>query len=217
MELPQFDLSTIRTNSNVLITGLRQSGKTVLIHDIVYNLREKFQFGVLMGSPGEHTYLPGCCSFKDLDTRIVDGIMERQMTDKPKHVLCVFDGLLKQFPTPAVREMLLNGMHRNIFSVHSNQYMEPMPGMVRWSFDYVFVTRQTLEESIEKIWKYFASYTMFPDLENFRKVLEEYTEGNRVLVLEPTKMKAYWYEPQLHPPFRVFENDLLWALEKKTN
>ena len=159
----------------------------------------------------------------DYITTQIAGEFDRDLTTEAPFAglrileLCVFDGLLKQFSTPAVREMLLNGMHRNIFSVHSNQYMEPMPGMVRWSFDYVFVTRQTLEESIEKIWKYFASYTMFPDLENFRKVLEKYTEGHRVLVLEPTKMKAYWYDPQLHPPFRVFENDLLWALEKKTN
>lgn len=216
MELPQFDLSTIRTNSNVLITGLRKSGKTVLIHDIVYNLRDKFQFGVQLGSPGEHTYLPGCCSFKDLDTRIVDGIMERQITEA-KNVICVFDGLYNHFSDPAVFQMIMNGRHRNIFSVHTNECMERMSVGVRGQFDYVFVTRQTWEESIEKIWKYFVPYTMFPDIEIFRKVLEEYTEGNRVLVLEPTKMKASWYEPRLHPPFRVFENDLLWALEKKTN
>jgi GTPase SAR1 family protein len=218
MELPQFDPSSMKTNSTVLIVGARKSGKTVLIRDLVYNLRDKIQFGVQMGSPGEHKYLPECCSFEDMDMKIVDGIMKQQQKDKTQNVLCVLDGCANEFSDPAVREMLMNGRHRNIFNINSTRYIDNkhVPPGLRGCMDYVFVTRSFLRELTENIWKYFS--TEFHDIETFGKVLEEYTKGNRVLVLDNSRRATSisWYEPQLHDSFRAFENNVLWALDKKT-
>jgi len=210
MELQPFDPASIKNNSTVLIDGVRGTGKTELVHDIVYNLRDRFRFGVQMGSKGEHGYVPEFCSFDSVNPRILEKIMKYQKKHN-ENILCVLDGFTYEDVKPNVN-FLMNGRHRNVSSILTNQGGISLPPLMRGQIDYLFVTGDHREK--EKLWKhYFAG--MFPEFEDFTKVFDECTnEDYKWLVLDLSNRtsRIYSYKAEPKRSFRMGGDDIMWAL-----
>ena len=235
VDIRTFDRAYMRSNATMLMLGTRGTGKSTLINDIMYHNRDKFHFGVGMSPTDDTTralgsILPHSCVFDEFNEEGVRRMLEYQKRAGKlartgdaanfKNMFCILDDCAydsKTLRSKTMREVFMNGRHRNIFMVNAIQYMMDVPSFLRGQIDYVFATRDNIIDQREKLWKYF--FGMFPDYRNFSRVLDACTTGYDVIVMDTTVRSnkiedmVYWYSanPDL-PPFRLCA-DVFWDLD----
>jgi energy-coupling factor transporter ATP-binding protein EcfA2 len=231
IKIRKFDPSTIKKDAVVLLIGKRGSGKSTLMKDIMYHMRDKLDFGVAM-SPTEETteslgtYVPRSCIYNSYSSAALDVMLElqRQQVRKGRfknvYVLmddCMYDN--KVMKGVNMRQLFMNGRHRKIFYMNCVQYMMDMPAALRSQVDYVFALKENIISSREKLWKFF--FGMFQDFNDFNKVMNECTQNFECIVLDNTTRSndpsdsIYWYRasPTI-PPFQLGQR-VFWSLDRK--
>jgi energy-coupling factor transporter ATP-binding protein EcfA2 len=231
LKIRKFDASTIKPDAVVLLIGKRGSGKSTLMKDIMYHMRDNLDFGLAM-SPTEETtdslgsYIPRSCIYNTFSSPALDVMLElqRKMIRKGRFKKCylLLDDCLfdkKVMTGTNMRELFMNGRHRKIFFMNAVQYMMDMPAALRSQVDYVFALKENIISSREKLWKFF--FGMFQDFKDFSKVMNSCTQGYECIVLDNTKRSnevsdcIYWYaaNPNI-PDFRMGQ-DIFWNLDTR--
>jgi energy-coupling factor transporter ATP-binding protein EcfA2 len=234
LNIRAFDPSTMKPDATVLLIGKRGTGKSTLINDIMYHMRDKFQFGIAM-SPTEgstealSTIIPRTCIFNDFCENAIGRMLKyqkksvKQASEKKYRNMfiimddCAYDS--KTLKGKNIREVFMNGRHRKIFIINAVQYMMDIPSFLRGQIDYVFATRDNIIDQREKLWKYF--FGMFSDYRDFSAVMDNCTANHNVIVLNNTVRSndpqecVYWYcaNPDL-PSFKLCD-DVYWQLDAK--
>ncbi len=233
MSIPAFDPSTMKPDATVMMIGRRGSGKSTLISDVMYNMRDQFSFGLAM-SPTEDSsaslgeFLPRACIYNEFSDSAIGQMLryQRANVDVKNHRFrnmflimddCGFDN--KSLKSKNMREVFMNGRHRKMFIVYAVQYLMDIPSALRGQIDYVFVTHDNMISNREKLWKYF--FGMFNDYKDFSKVMDTCTDGRNCIVLNTTVRSnrpedcVSWYcaSPDL-PRFRTCD-DIFWRLDAR--
>ena len=83
LNIRPFNPTTIKADATVLLLGKRGTGKSTLLNDIMYNVRDKFQFGIAMSPTEESTammasILPRSCIFNDFAEDAVGRLLQYQ-------------------------------------------------------------------------------------------------------------------------------------------
>jgi energy-coupling factor transporter ATP-binding protein EcfA2 len=229
IKIKKFDATTIKKDAVVLLIGKRGSGKTTLMKDIMFNMKDKLDFGIAM-SPTEETtaslgsFLPPSCIYNTFSSTALDTMLEHQRVQIKKghnrNVFLLLDDCMydkKVMAGTNTRELFMNGRHRKIFFMNSVQYMMDMPAALRSQVDYVFALKENIISSREKLWKYF--FGMFQDFRDFNKVMNSCTQGYECIVVDNTVRSndlsdcIYWYQANVSlPPFRMGA-DVFWRLD----
>lgn len=230
IKIRKFNPATMKKDAVVLAIGKRNTGKTTLMKDIMYHMREKLDFGIAM-SPTEDTteafssFVPPSCIYNMFSNTVLGVMLElqRQQVKKGRYknmyVLlddCMYDK--KVMAGVNVRELFMNGRHRKIFFMNSVQYMMDMPAALRSQVDYVFALKENIISSREKLWKFF--FGMFEDFRDFNKVMNSCTQNYECIVLDNTSRSndlsdsIFWYkaDPTL-PRFRLGQQ-VFWDLDR---
>jgi energy-coupling factor transporter ATP-binding protein EcfA2 len=167
LSIRKFDPSTIALNSVILMIGRRGSGKSTLIKDIMFHLRNKLDFGVAM-SPTEESneafssYVPRSCIYADYSPSAIDTLIKQQRQQvkrgRFRHVYllmddCAFDK--KTLTSTNMRQLMYNGRHSKITFCYSVQYLVDFPASFRSQVDYVFCLKDNVLSSKEKLHKFF--------------------------------------------------------------
>ena len=232
LNIRRFDPTQMRTNTTAMDIGKRGNGKSTIVKDIMYNLRDKFHFGIHI-SPTEDSngqmqgVMPRACIYTSFDDSIVTRSLNFQKKvsrggGQQRNIFistddCMFDP--KTLKGKGVREGFMNGRHRNIFLINAVQYMMDIPSGLRGQIDYVFATRDNIISQRDKLWRYF--FGMFADFRDFSAVMDQCTEGFNCIVIDNTirtnnpEECIFWYNanPDL-PSFRLCDS-VYWNLDKK--
>ena len=228
LNIRPFNPTTIKADATVLLLGKRGTGKSTLLNDIMYNVRDKFQFGIAMSPTEESTammasILPRSCIFNDFAEDAVGRLLQYQKRNDKKggrNMFIIMDDCAYDTRTlkgKNIREVFMNGRHRKIFIINAVQYMMDVPSFLRGQIDYVFAMRDNIIDQREKLWKFF--FGMFNEYKNFAAVMDQCTEGHNCLVLDNTTRSnnvedcIFWYcaNPQL-PSYRLCD-DVFWQLD----
>jgi hypothetical protein len=206
----KFDPTTIAPERVVVIIGKRNTGKSVLIKDLM-NFKKSIPAGVVCSGTEEgngyfKSWVPDIFIYNDFDKSAVERLIERQRRmckkyGKAQNAFVILDDCMydkKFLREKCIRSLFMNGRHWSIFLLMSAQYMMDLPPDLRTNIDYVFVLRENIMQNRERLWK--AFFGIFPTFDMFCSVLNECTENFECLVLDNTSKSnriedvVFWYK-----------------------
>lgn len=220
MTLPRYHPELMNPDSTILFVGPRRTGKSTLVMDILFHIREKIYAAVCQTPTAETAeelgkVIPWSCIHDDFDSGKLQSAVnamkqlvktERQIAPKmgrepEKRILLVLlDDCMadqKNMKQKVIQDIFYNGRHYDLLFINVQQYIMDMPSKLRTNIDIIVSTYDQAPDSQERLWKYFFK-TAFPRYEQFKKVYEATTADFRAIILDRTKRKVYWYKAQ-HP------------------
>lgn len=219
VNIRKFDPSKMRPNAIVLLIGKRGTGKSTLLKDLMFHMRQKFEFGIAMSPTEEATsdlssYIPSSWIYSNFSNDKVELLLEEQRRagrkGRHRHVFLLLDDCMydkKILKGTNIRNLFMNGRHRKIFFISCQQYIMDMPPELRGQVDYVFALREPIISNKEKLWKFF--FGMFGKLQDFTAVMDRCTQNFDCLVFDATSKSTavedcvFWYRADLHDPFVI--------------
>lgn len=233
LQIRKFPINNMKHDATILILGPRRTGKSVLLKYILYELnkKKKFHAGWMMGGsldarndikdliPESFNLEFTVAEFKrriDQITRLEEAIKQQDLAILTGYDDCTYDKTFLK--CKETRNIAMNGRHYNITDIKCMQYAMDMPPDVRSQMDYVFVTKQSRRDVIEKIYKYF--FGVFSKREEFEQVLAACTNDYEVLVLDNTSTSnkvedcVFYFKADINiPKFKLFAVEY-WILDR---
>lgn len=147
----------------------------------------------------------------------------RERYVKNPTIIAVLEDMLsdkKIFNKPIIRDLAMNGRHRNIFAVITCQYVKDLPIPIRQNIDYWFIFKEDNDDVRHEIYDMFCK-THIKTYKLFKELMDIATSDHRVLFIDvretslDPKKKFKWYRAELNlPRFRV-GCDKYWRFAKK--
>ena len=233
-QINKFDPTSIESTSIVLLIGPRGTGKSVLQNDLMYHLRDRFSFGVAM-TPTKDTMdawkgkIPRSCIYEKYRQSVVEellAIQDRGENDNRKlHNLflllddCMFEK--KLLASDCMRELFMNGRHKNVFFMNTVQYMMDTPPQIRGCIDYVFVLKDSILTNRKRLYEYF--FGIFPSLADFNRTMTTCTADYQCMVFckkgrtppgasEKLEHSIFWYKGSKEIPHFRMCRPVFWYL-----
>eukprot|EP00965_Chrysotila_dentata_P200632 6180082-Pleurochrysis_carterae.AAC.4 len=216
----------------ILFVGKRNTGKSVLMNDIMYHLSKKVDFGIAM-TPTEETaqafraHMPDQCIYSGFDSAKVDAMLRIQRELCKQHKArslfialddCMYDK--KVLKGLSMRDLFMNGRHLHITLLNAMQYVMDMGPDLRTQVDYVFALRENIIANKHKLWKFF--FGMFETYAEFNRVMEKCTENYSCLVLDNTSRSndisdcVFWYRADIDIPDFKMGSDVYWRMATRS-
>jgi hypothetical protein len=203
-----------------LLIGRRGSGKSVLMEDLMYNLRSRFDFGIGMATTKTsidmmESHLPKTLVYKGFSTEQFEKMVLLFKTisnhNKQRNGVILLDDCNADksvFKSNSMRDAFMNGRHFRINIIWAMQYCMDIGPDLRTQVDYVFVLKENFKKNKEKLYNNF--FGMFDKFDDFSKVLDKCTENHECLVLDntvpdpnPQKCLFYYKAQKDPPPFKI--------------
>jgi hypothetical protein len=195
--LRSFDPTASKGHRIFLLLGGRGTGKTTLLFDLLYHMRERFDFVLAMTSTKE-TYdalseiMPRrMIHGKGYDFGVSDAYMEtcKAMVRRgtPRSSCLILDDVVYDktvLKSQNIRELAFNGRHQKSCVIITCQYLMNLPCDIRGNIDYVFTCRESVNSNRKKLYEFF--FGGFPTFFDFCKVLTACTKDYGVLVMDRT-------------------------------
>jgi hypothetical protein len=245
-QLRKFDINMIkercdidsRKSPMIVIIGKKDTGKSFLVRDILFNTQSCFPVGtVISGTEVANEFFQHMVPSKFIHDKyspdIVMNVIKRQMNVKQKRnqdknarggssnidpraflILddCLYDATwIKEEST---RYVFMNGRHVDLATMITMQYPLGITPNLRTNVDFVFILRENILGNRRRIYENYAG--MFPTFEMFCSFMDQCTENFECLVIcnnvssNKLEDQVFWYKASDHPPFRLCDQSL-WA------
>ena len=204
-----------------LIIGSRNTGKSVLLKDLLYRTQKKTDFIMAMTStissantfksfmPPELVYTDGynfeiADEFLKVSSELAARGKVRNMT------LCLDDVMFdpKVMKSKTQNNLHLNGRHYNTSIFNTTQYTMLVPANIRSNVDYVFALKDTTRSNRKRLYEHF--FGVFSSFSEFEKVFNKCTDNFGALVLDRTVSSSKMFDLISHyracysvPQFRI--------------
>jgi len=222
IQLKKFDMNKITSDKVVVLIGKRNTGKSIIVRDILYKHKTIPVGQVISGTETANQFytkiVPKIFIHEEYNPSIIGNILKRQklMLDQgmnnsidPRVFLilddCLFDNTWTK--TPDIRSIFMNGRHFKILFILTMQYALGIPPNLRTNIDYVFILRENLVNNRKRIYENYAG--MFPNFETFCQVMDQCTENYECLVIHNNAKsnkiedQVFWYKAETHPAFKI--------------
>ena len=245
LDLKKFDMKQIsfRPDENkgpvVVLIGRRDTGKSFLVRDLLYNHQDIPIGTVISGTEAGNgffaAHVPKLFIHDEYNTAIIENILKRQKAvlkqvnkeievykrtsiDPRAFVIlddCLYDN--KWTKDKMMRLLFMNGRHWKIMLIITMQYPLGIPPNLRTNIDYVFILREPYIANRKRIWENYAG--MFPTYESFSQVMDQCTENFECLVInnnaKSNKLndQVFWYKAQNHGDFKLGSKEF-WDISK---
>lgn len=245
LDLKKFDMNYIsfRPDENkgpvVVLIGRRDTGKSFLVRDLLYNHQDIPIGTVISGTEAGNgffaAHVPKLFIHDEYNTAIIENILKRQKTvlkqvnkemevykrsniDPRAFVIlddCLYDN--KWTKDKLMRLLFMNGRHWKIMLIITMQYPLGIPPNLRTNIDYVFILREPYIANRKRIWENYAG--MFPTFESFSQVMDQCTENFECLVInnnaKSNKLsdQVFWYKAQNRGDFKLGSKEF-WEISK---
>ena len=235
LELKKFDMSQITGDKVVVLIGKRDTGKSFLCRDILYNHKDVPVGQVISGTEGANQFyskmVPKLFIHDEFKTNIIENMLKRQklMIEKinrgdtsvdPRAFLilddCLYDNTWAK--DKWMRSVFMNGRHYKLLFLLTMQYALGIPPNLRTNIDYVFILRENYVSNRKRLYEHYAG--MFPSFEMFCQVMDQCTENYECLVInnnaKSNKLsdQVFWYKAEAKPEFQI-GGESYWKYSKE--
>ena len=225
IHVDKFDPNKAKRHSVWLVIGCRNSGKSVLLHDLLYKTRSRYDVGLAMTATSPtaeklKTIFPPCLVFEngydfDKAAKFVESAKHLKQQNKERNFLLLLDDCacdLKIMKSDVMREIHMNGRHSNVTLFSSTQYMLSCPPIIRSNIDYVMAMWDNNVQNRKRLYEHF--YGVFSSFAEFETVFRAVTSDYGCLVLDNTDKRGdveksiFWYRActKLPKKFQVMKN-----------
>ncbi len=232
LSLKKFDMSMIKDDSVVVFIGKRNTGKSYLIKDLLYNHRSMPVGTVISGTEGANSFysamVPPIFIHNEYKPEVIANFMKRQKkmvnllaqdrrrgiskedskVDPRAFIIlddCMYD---KSWVNDVnVRNLFMNGRHYHALFIIALQYAIGIPPVLRTNIDFVFILRENIVKNRMRLYENYAG--MFPTFDVFSKVMDACTENFECLVIHngaksnKIQDQVFWYKAESHDDFRI--------------
>ena len=231
LKVKRFDPSTLKPHRIIIIVGKRGTGKSVMQRDLMYHLRNVWDFGVAM-TPTEESvqtfaqHMPENWIYNSFSGTKLDQILNLQhelcKEKKQRSLFVILDDCMydkKILKGTGIRDLFMNGRHLNLTLCNAVQYVMDMGPDLRTQVDYVFALRENIISNKSKLWKYF--FGMFDRYEDFARVMDKCTENHSAIVMDNTTGSCnveeciFWYKASYDLPEFKIGKPVFWNLSKQ--
>ena len=228
-----------RKSPMIVIIGKKDTGKSFLVRDILYNCKDCFPVGTVISATEvaneffQHM-VPSKFIHDKYEPGIVENVLKRQMNVKqtrngdkkarggnsnidPRAFLilddCLYDAK-SWINEDSTRYVFMNGRHVDLSTMITMQYPLGITPNLRTNVDFVFILRENILGNRRRIYENYAG--MFPTFEMFCTFMDQCTENYECLVIcnnvasNKLEDQVFWYKAADHPPFRLCDQSL-WA------
>lgn len=160
-----------------IICASQGSGKSHLIHYLMYKLRKDFAYGLVFtntffdNNPFE--YIPLKYIHPEYDEKVLEGLMDLQaeLVDKgvEKEAFVIFDDCIDdkdEFTSPVLKRLTTQLRHYHITVIFSTQYCNALPPRMRTNAMGVFIFKTDTEISLRALYESYGQ--TFGAFSNFR-------------------------------------------------
>ena len=245
-QLRKFDIGMIQERCSIdsrkspmmVVIGKKDTGKSFLVRDILYNTQKDFPVGtVISGTEVANEFFQHMVPSKFIHDKyspdIVMNVIKRQMNIKQKRNLaktagggsssidpraflilddCLYDA--SWIKEESTRYVFMNGRHIDMMTIITMQYPLGITPNLRTNVDFVFILRENILGNRRRIYENYAG--MFPTFEMFCSFMDQCTENFECLVIcnnvssNKLEDQVFWYKAAEHPPFKMCDQSL-WA------
>jgi hypothetical protein len=202
---------------------VRNTGKSTLMKDIMFNHRNEFPIGLVMSETNKDSgdfkgLVPELFTHDAYNQEAIDNLVIRQKRMVRKNgerhpdnfafiILddCTDDTSWVNHTT--TKGIFKNGRHWDLFFVLAMQYCLDIPPSLRTSLDYVFILREPNFRNRKQLWENYAS--IFPTFNMFCDALDDLTQDYHCMVIKNRVLSnkiedvVFWYKAARHKPFKV--------------
>lgn len=226
-------------NKVIVVIGPRETGKSFLMRDILYQIREipvgKVISGTEEAKPFYKFFIPDMFIDSKWSDEKAESVLERGMEITEKNqarkkagkrkldnrTFFVMDDCMgrekkKWANSPVVDEIFKNGRHYGLTVIIASQNALGIPSDLRDQVDYTFVTGVRGGTKFrDNLYEHYAKG--FADKKEFGKVLDACTQNYNVLVIKNCdttnefENSVFWYNAKEHPGFRMCDSRV-WEL-----
>jgi hypothetical protein len=242
LPLKKFDITQIKPTSVVVMIGMRNTGKSILVRDLMYHHQDLPMGICISGSEGANEFYRSMCPsvfiHEEYTPEILEKFVKRQkmITKKcnkekrmfgatkidPRAFIVMDDCLYDRgwHNDKNIRACFLNGRHFNAFFVFTSQYALACPPILRNNIDYVFILREPRVLARRKLHENYVGF--IPTYSVFQQVMDQCTENYECLVVDNTTKsnkitdQIFWYKAGIHPEFRLCDRQF-WHLNQDTD
>jgi hypothetical protein len=211
VRIRKFDPADVKKHRIILAVGRRGSGKSSLLMDLLYNLRERYDYCTAMCPTMESAgLLRRCMPESSVYNRfsqsklelLVQTARELAAAGKEKSFLLVLDDVLYDKSicrSQAFRFLFLNGRHIKVTLFITAQYVVDMPPDLRSNVDYVFSMKETMIGNRIKLYKNFFGGVV-GSFEDFCVLMDRTTQNYECICLDNTSSTSsihecvFWYK-----------------------
>ncbi len=231
VRIKKLDVEALKPHRISLLLGRRGSGKSVLLRDLLANMKDRFDFAMAMCPTMESStllkrHLPECFVFDRYLQSKVDALVKLASACAAQHkersFLLILDDVMYDKAicrTQSFRYLFYNGRHARVTVILLLQYLVDMPPDMRSQVDYVYTMKENTIQNRMKLYKMF--FGVFATFEDFVAVLDRCTQNFETLMLDNTLQTngpaecVFWYRAKLdNGPFRL-GRPLFYALEAR--
>lgn len=229
LKISKFDISSIPSNSIVVLISRRNGGKTTCLKDIMYYQKD-IPIGIVI-NPTESSneaygsMVPSLFIHEEFSGKLLSNLLDRQKVIikrqkrdvraygksniDPRSFLilddCMYDGIWKK--DKGMRFVFMNGRHQQLLCVITLQYVMGIPPDLRCNVDFTFIFNENNIKNRKKLYENYAS--IIPTFEMFCSILDSVTENYGCLVIKNMERSRkledciFWYEAETHPDFNI--------------
>jgi hypothetical protein len=224
-----------------VVIGKKDTGKSFLVRDILYNTQHDFPVGtVISGTEVANEFfqhmVPSKFIHDKYSPQIVMNVIKRQMNVKqnrnkaknsgggnssidPRAFLILDDCLYDSswIKEESTRYVFMNGRHIDMMTIITMQYPLGITPNLRTNVDFVFILRENILGNRRRIYENYAG--MFPTFEMFCTFMDQCTENYECLVInnnaKSNKLQdqVFWYKADSHNDFKLGSKEF-WELSK---
>jgi hypothetical protein len=244
-QLRKFDINMIKDRCEIdsrkspmmVIIGKKDTGKSFLVRDILFNTQQCFPVGTVISATEvaneffQHM-VPSKFIHDKYRPEIVQNVIKRQATIKDKRnkdklarggsssidtrAFLILDDCLYDAKAwmneDSTKFVFMNGRHIDLTTMITMQYPLGIGPNLRTNVDFIFILRENITRNRRIIYENYAG--MFPTFEMFCQFMDQCTENFECLVIcnnvssNRLEDQVFWYKASDHPPFKLCDQSL---------
>jgi hypothetical protein len=219
LQLQKFDIAKLKPHSTIVIIGKRNTGKSVLVTDILHAFKHMPAIVVMSGTEAGNkhfqNYVPDSFIYNDFSPEGVEALIKRQRSiidrgasKDAASILFIMDDCSYDKKVlnrdKNLRYVFMNGRHLGITTILTTQYAMDICSGLRYNVDYVFAFRDNTVTNKDRLHRNF--FGVFHRPRDFYSVYDQTTVGYDCLVLDNTSRsnkvedQLFWFRATVRPP-----------------
>lgn len=224
VQIKKFDMNSVSDDKVIVFIGKRNTGKSILVLDYLYNHRS-FPLGTVISPTDNYNFtysphVPSIFIHEEYTPELMEQVLKRQKeivesckkdpayvgVDPRAFVIlddCLADGN-EWVKDKNIKWIFMNGRHAKITFILTMQYCMGITPNLRTNIDYIFICKEPKLCNQQRLYQHYAG--IFPSFDMFRVVLNKCTQNYGCLVIDNSSNsdkledQVFWYRSDINRP-----------------